>query len=119
MTLRPLAVRSEDPRVGFIRIPGIRNFRICRAINTLHQPVANVIKLFTEVIYRHSMVIPSFCVIKLCYHGNNRRMAVNYLLKKFYTIGHGDKLKYRGKLPRHFNSIQSRLKITEVTAVCL
>ena len=27
-------------------------------------PGANVIKLFTAVIYHHSMVIPSFCVIE-------------------------------------------------------
>jgi hypothetical protein len=30
----------------------------------------NVIKLFTVVIYRHFMVIPSFCVIKQHYLGN-------------------------------------------------
>ncbi len=34
------------------------------------RPGANVIKLFTEVIYHFSMVIPSFCVIKLCYPEN-------------------------------------------------
>jgi hypothetical protein len=39
---------------------------------------ANVIKLFTTVIYHHSMVIPSFCVIKLCYLENYSGMAVNY-----------------------------------------
>ena len=41
-------------------------------------PGANVIKLFTMVIYCHSMVIPSFCVIKLYYLGNYNGMAVNY-----------------------------------------
>ncbi len=41
-------------------------------------PGANVIKLFTAVIYHHSMVIPSFCVIKLYYLGNYSWMAVNY-----------------------------------------
>jgi hypothetical protein len=41
-------------------------------------PGANVIKLFTAVIYCHSMVIPSFCVIKLYYLGNYHGMAVNY-----------------------------------------
>jgi hypothetical protein len=41
-------------------------------------PWANVIKLFTAVIYHHSMVIPSFCVIKLYYLGNYHGMAVNY-----------------------------------------
>jgi hypothetical protein len=38
----------------------------------------NVIKLFTAVIYCHSMVIPSFCVIKQHYLGNYSRMAINY-----------------------------------------
>ncbi len=41
-------------------------------------PGANVIKLFTAVIYHHSMVIPSFCVIKLYYLGNYSGMAANY-----------------------------------------
>jgi hypothetical protein len=39
---------------------------------------ANVIKLFTVVIYHHSMVILSFCVIKLYYPENYSGMAVNY-----------------------------------------
>jgi hypothetical protein len=37
----------------------------------------NVIKLFTAVIYHHSLVILSFCVIKPHYHGNYHEMAVN------------------------------------------
>jgi hypothetical protein len=41
-------------------------------------PGANVIRLFTAVIYHHSTVIPSFCVIKLYYLGNYCGMAVNY-----------------------------------------
>ncbi len=41
-------------------------------------PGPNVIKLFSAVIYCHSMVIPSFCVIKQHYLGNHCRMAVNY-----------------------------------------
>jgi hypothetical protein len=49
---------------------------------------ANVIKLFTAVIYCHSMVRPSFCVIKLYYLGNYHGMAVNYHgIKLFYNIG--------------------------------
>ncbi len=49
---------------------------------------ANVIKLFTTVIYCHSMVIPSFCVIRLYYLGNYHGMAVNYQgIKLFYNIG--------------------------------
>jgi hypothetical protein len=51
-------------------------------------PGANVIKLFTAVIYCHSMVIPSFCVIKPYYLGNYHGMAVNYQgIKLFYNIG--------------------------------
>jgi hypothetical protein len=41
-------------------------------------PGANVIKLFTVVIYHHSMVIPSFFVMKLYYLANYCEMAVNY-----------------------------------------
>jgi hypothetical protein len=43
-----------------------------------NKPGANVIKLFTVVIYHHSMVIPSLCVLKQHYLGNYCRMAVNY-----------------------------------------
>jgi hypothetical protein len=45
----------------------------------------NVIKLFTIVIHLHSMVIPSFCVIKLYYLDNYRGMAVIYHSKKLIT----------------------------------
>jgi hypothetical protein len=41
-------------------------------------PGADVIKLFAVVIYHHSMVILSFCVIKLYYPENYHGMAVNY-----------------------------------------
>jgi hypothetical protein len=41
-------------------------------------PGTNVIKLFTAAIYRHSMVILSFCVIKQQYLGNYYGMAVYY-----------------------------------------
>jgi hypothetical protein len=56
---------------------------LCTAVN-YHSifislaPGANVIKLLTVVIYHHSMVIPSFCVIKLYYIGNYCGMAVIY-----------------------------------------
>jgi hypothetical protein len=51
-------------------------------------PGANVIKLFTVVIYCHSTVILSFCVINLHYLGNYSGMAVNYHgIKLFYKIG--------------------------------
>jgi hypothetical protein len=48
-------------------------------------PGPNVIKLFTAVIYCHSMVIQSFCVIKQHYVGNYSRMAVNYY-RNIYNI---------------------------------
>jgi hypothetical protein len=41
-------------------------------------PGANVIKKFNDVIYHHSTVIPSFCVMKLYNLGNYCVMAVNY-----------------------------------------
>ena len=41
-------------------------------------PGANVIKLFTVVIYRHSMAIQSFCVIMLKYLRNYLGMGANY-----------------------------------------
>jgi hypothetical protein len=44
----------------------------------MRPPGANVIKLFTVVIYNYSMVIPSFCVIKPYYLENYCGMAVNY-----------------------------------------
>ncbi len=39
---------------------------------------ANVVKRFTTVIYYHSMVIQSFCVIKLYYLGDYLGIPVNY-----------------------------------------
>jgi hypothetical protein len=41
-------------------------------------PVPKVIKIFTAVIYCHSMVILPFCVIKLYHLGNYHGMTVNY-----------------------------------------
>ncbi len=77
-------------------------------------------KLFTTIIYRHSMVIPSFCVIKHYYYSKYHRMAVNYHGKKFYKIRpriQRDKtslslIKYRGNLLQYFNPRISRVKIT-------
>ncbi len=71
-------------------------------------PWANVIKLFTAVFFRHSMVILSFCVIKHYYYGKYHRMAINCRGKKFSNIGpriQRDKtslsvIKYHSKLPR-------------------
>jgi hypothetical protein len=44
----------------------------------IQAPGANVVKLFTAVIYHYSKVIPSVCVLKLYYLGNYYGMAVNY-----------------------------------------
>jgi hypothetical protein len=51
----------------------------------IFSPGVNVIKLFTTAINCHSMVIPSFCDIKLYYLGNYRGMAVNYHVKNLCT----------------------------------
>jgi hypothetical protein len=45
---------------------------------TRFTPGPTVIKLFTAVIYCHSMVISPFCVIKQHYLGNYCGMVVNY-----------------------------------------
>ncbi len=42
-------------------------------------PGANVMKLFTAVIYCNSKVILAFCVINVYYFSNYYGMAVNYL----------------------------------------
>jgi hypothetical protein len=64
-------------------LPSITDkFKIKFCGNIFDSPGANVKKLFTLVIYRHSMVMPSFCAIKLYYQG----MALNYHGKKFYNI---------------------------------
>ena len=59
----------------------------------LLSPGVNVIKLFTAVIYCHSTVIPSFCVIKWYYYGNYCGMLVSntmviYHEKKVGTAVH-------------------------------
>ncbi len=41
-------------------------------------PGANVINLFTIVVYYHSMVMLSFCVMKLLYLGNYHGIALYY-----------------------------------------
>ncbi len=69
----------------------LKNVNYCLNTNIytyLETSGANVIKLFTMVIYCHFMVIPSFCVIKLYYPGNYHGIAVNYHgIKLFYNIG--------------------------------
>jgi hypothetical protein len=61
-------------------------------------PGANVIILFIAVISFHSMVITSFCVIKVFYLSNHYGMAVNCHDKSFITLVHGGKLKYHCNL---------------------
>ncbi len=61
-------------------------------------PGANVIKLFNAATYRHSMVILSFCVIKLNYLVNYHGMAVKNNGKKL-SMAHGGELEYRCNLP--------------------
>ncbi len=50
-------------------------------------PGANYIKVFTAVIYHYSMVIQSFCVVKLHYFDYYHEKAVNYNGKKLHNIG--------------------------------
>jgi hypothetical protein len=57
--------------------------------NSIFKPLApnvNDIKLFTVIIYCHSMVMPPFCVINLYYLVNYSGMAVS-TMAIFYTIG--------------------------------
>jgi hypothetical protein len=85
-------------------------------------PGANVINLFTTVIYCHSMAILSFFVAKHYYYVKYHRMTVNYPGKKFYNIGpriQCDKtslslIKYCSNLLQYFNPRISWVKITMV-----
>ncbi len=47
---------------------------------------ANVITLLTAVIYQHSIVLPSFCAIKLFYLSSYHGMTVNYRRKSKVKI---------------------------------
>ncbi len=71
-----------------MEIKNVNNYLNTNNYSYLETSGANVIKLFTVVIYCHSMVTPSFCVIKLYYLGNYHGMAVNYHgIDLFYNIG--------------------------------
>jgi hypothetical protein len=59
-------------------LKNVNNFLNTNIYSYLETARANVIELFTAVIYHHSMVILSFCVIKLYYPENCHGMAVNY-----------------------------------------
>ncbi len=67
------------------------------------EPGGQYYKLFTVVIYHHSMVMLSFCVMKIYYPEKYCGMAVYYHGNKFYIISHSGKLKYCGNLPWNFN----------------
>ncbi len=53
---------------------------------------ANVIKLFTAVIYCHSTVIPSFCVIKWYYYGSYCGMLVSDTMVIYHGISTLEKI---------------------------
>jgi hypothetical protein len=53
----------------------------------------NLIKLFTEVVFNHSKVLTSFCVIKQYYNSNYCIMAVNCHCKKFHNISYSVEIK--------------------------
>ncbi len=55
-------------------------FLFCKKSSVAYTSGANVIKLLTTVIYRHSMAILSFCVIKPYYRGNYHGITINYLV---------------------------------------
>ncbi len=68
----------------------------CSRVHRTSVTEAKVIELFTMVIYRHSMVLLSFCVMKQYYCSIYHDMAINYIItmmKSFITLGHGGKLK--------------------------
>jgi hypothetical protein len=65
-------------------LPGINTLANRKSVNYDSKkfystgPGANVIKLFSAVIYCLSMVIQTFCVRKQYYLGNYHGIAVNY-----------------------------------------
>ncbi len=65
-------------------------------------------KTFYGGIFRDSMLILTFCVIKLCFLGNYHGMAVNYNAKGFITLARGGKLKYNGNLLQNFSPTKWR-----------
>ncbi len=73
----------KQEKTGF----NIENVKMPPVFLPYVRPGSNVIKLSSMVIYRHSMVIPSFCVIKQHYLGNYCRMAVNYSRNIEFTLG--------------------------------
>ncbi len=81
-------------------------------------PGPNVIKLFTAVIYCHSMVIPSFSVINQNYLGNYCGMAVNYHGICVTNVIKQNLTKNGSNILRPLNPRKSRVKITVVIYRC-
>ncbi len=72
---------------------------------------ANVIKPFTAVIYCHSMVILSFCVINQYYLGNYNGIAVNYHGICVTNVMKHNVTQNGSKIMQYFNPKKLRLKI--------
>ncbi len=62
---------------------------------------ANVIKLFTMIIYCLSMVLLPSCVKNICIAVNTIDWQSITLLKSFITLAQGGKHKYYHNLPQH------------------
>ncbi len=65
-------------------------------------PLANVIKLFITVIYRHSMVFTAILMFYNTERQYDHGIAVNYCSEKFYNIGPCSHLPFNEKC---FNKI--------------
>jgi hypothetical protein len=77
-------------------------------------PGPDVIKLFAVVIYCHSMVMPSFCVINQNYLGNYCGMAVNYHGICVTNVIKHNLTKNGSNILSLLNPRKSRVKITVV-----
>ncbi len=84
---------SQDVHISYRYFPSINQpinklagLSNAMTVKLLLKPGANVIKHFAAVIYYHSVVTPSFCVIKQFYHRNYSRMAVNCHAKMCYNF---------------------------------
>jgi hypothetical protein len=77
-----------------------------------------VMRLFTIVVYCHSMVLLEFFVVKQYYSCNFHRMAVNYHDKRFCNIGRWWQASYRGNLLWHFNHIKWKY-VVNYNGICI
>jgi hypothetical protein len=73
-----------------------------------------LLNFFLAVINHHSMVMLSFCALKLHYSDNYSGMAVNYHSKSFIMLAHGGKYKYYNNVLWYFNPRKSWVNITRV-----